>query len=144
MTEICRTAVGAMGKLQAEAWNILVSQCEQARSPSNVESVLSRVQMKIDAMGEDESLIGLSRDQLRNVDSTIRGAIAKTANPSEDKIPKHIPHDDFAIWVSKVNRSAPLEIFTTNYDVLFERAFEVSRVPIFDGFVRYVPAILLS
>lgn len=135
MTEICRSAVGGKGKPQAEAWQMLVSQCEQAGFSSNVESILSRVQTKIDAMGEGESLIGLSRDQLRNVDKAIRAAIAKTANPSEDRIPKQTPHDDFAAWVRKVNRTAPLEIFTTNYDVLFERAFEVSRVPIFDGFV---------
>jgi SIR2-like domain len=135
LTEICRTAIGDKDKTQAAAWSMLVSQCEQAGCPANVESILSRVQMKIDAIGEGESLIGLDREKLCKVNSTIRGAIAKTANPSEDKIPKQTPHDDFAIWVKKVNRTTPLEIFTTNYDVLFERAFEMSRVPVFDGFV---------
>ena len=46
-----------------------------------------------------------------------------------------MPHSDFADWVKRVNRTAPIEIFTTNYDVLFEQAFEVRRVPVFDGFV---------
>jgi hypothetical protein len=33
-----------------------------------------------------------------------------------------------------VNRTVPLEIFTTNYDVLFERSMENARLPVFDGF----------
>jgi len=91
--------------------------------------------MKIDAIGEGESLIGLNRTQLCEIEKTICAAIAKTASPAEETIPEQTPHDGFAAWVKKVNRTAPLEIFTTNYDVLFERAFETSRVPIFDGFV---------
>jgi hypothetical protein len=37
--------------------------------------------------------------------------------------------------VKRVNRTVPIEIFTTNYDLLFETAFETVRVPVFDGFV---------
>jgi hypothetical protein len=93
------------------------------------------VRVKIDAIGEGESLAGLDRENLCKVETTICAAIAKTVSPAEDTIPKGTPHDDFASWVKKVNRTAPLEIFTTNYDVLFERAFGVARVPAFDGFV---------
>ena len=135
LTETCGTAVGAMGDTQAAAWKTLVKQCEQAGRPANVENILSNVRMKIDAIGEGESLLGLDRKQLCEVERSICAAIARTACPAEEKIPKRTPHDDFAAWVRKVNRAAPLEIFTTNYDVLFERAFEASRVPVFDGFV---------
>jgi len=135
LTEVCRTAVCATGRIEAKSWETLVKQCENDNRPSNVENILSKVRMKIDAIGEDEKLIGLSRQQLSEIENIICSTIAKTVNPAEDKILERTPHDDFASWVKKVSRTAPLEIFTTNYDVLFERAFEASRVPVFDGFV---------
>lgn len=135
LTEICRVAVGDMGNVQAAAWEALVDQCKKDGRSANVENVLSRVRMKIDAIGEGEILLGLSREDLRGIESTICTAIAKTVNPIEDGIPKHTPHDDFAIWMKRINRSVPIEVFTTNYDILLERALEISRVPVFDGFV---------
>lgn len=135
LTKVCSAAVGSMGAIEAAAWGTLVKQCEQDGRPANVENMLSKVRIKIDAIGEGETLMGLNRKRACEIESTICAAIAKTVIPAEDKIPKQMPHDDFAAWVKKVNRTAPLEIFTTNYDILFERAFEVSRVPVFDGFV---------
>jgi len=135
LTEICSTAVSGLGQCQASAWEMLVKQCEQDGRPSNVENVLSKVRMKIDAIGDGESLVGLDREQLSGIESAICSAIANAASPDEGSIPDRTPHDDFADWVKKVNRTAPLEVFTTNYDLLFERAFESSRVPVFDGFV---------
>lgn len=121
LTEICCTAVGNMGETQAAAWKTLVKQCEQDGRSANVENVLSKVRMKIDAIGEGEILVGLERTQLCDIERTICAAIARTVSPSEDKIPGRTPHNDFANWVKKVNRTAPLELFTTNYDILFER-----------------------
>ncbi len=135
LTELCRAAVGSMAEPRVAAWDMLVAQCKQDGRPGNVEDVLSKVRMKIDAAGEGETLLGLDRAQLRAFETTIRAAIAKAVTPPEEKIPKHTPHDDFATWVKKVNRTVALEIFTTNYDVLFERAFESSFIPVFDGFV---------
>lgn len=135
LTEVCGVAVGALGPTQGAAWSALVKQCEQNGRRADVEGVLSRVRMKIEAIGDGETLVGLGRDELVAIESTICAAIAKKANPPEEKIPKLTPHGDFASWVKKVNRTAPLEIFTTNYDILLERAFEASRVAVFDGFV---------
>ncbi|MCK4578710.1 MAG: SIR2 family protein, partial [Candidatus Marinimicrobia bacterium] len=135
LTEACRTAVESMGESHPAAWQMLIEQCDQAGQPANVENLLSRVRMKIEAMGEEEKLVGLDRNQLRSVERTISATIAKTVNPSDDSIPRHTPHGDFAAWVKKVNRTSPLEICTTNYDILLERALEFARVPIFDGFV---------
>lgn len=132
---MCGHAVGALGGTQAAAWSALVKQCEQVGRRANLEDVLSSVRMKIDAIGVGETLVGLQQDQLIAIESTICSAVAKKVNPPEDKIPQRIPHSDFAAWVKKGNRTAPLEIFTTNYDILFERAFEASRVAVFDGFV---------
>jgi len=50
------------------------------------------------------------------------------------------PHAIFAHWVGALHtrRSSALEIFTTNYDVFIEEAFEQAAVPFFDGFVGAV------
>lgn len=135
LTELCAQAVSALGDAETDAWKILISQCKSEGRPGNVEDILSKVRTKMDAIGEGEKLVGLSADQLGRVEHVICTTIAKTVNPEESTIPIHTPHDDFASWIKRINRTAPLEIFTTNYDVLFERAFEFSRVPVFDGFV---------
>jgi hypothetical protein len=46
-----------------------------------------------------------------------------------------LPHKALARWIRRIDRPLPVEIFTTNYDTLFERALEQDWVPIFDGFV---------
>lgn len=135
LTAMCAAAVGEMGKTQAGAWQSLIKQCENSGRTANVENVLSQVRLKMDAIGEGETLVGLDRSQLIEVEKTICSTIADSVVPADGIIPKRVPHDDFAEWVKKVNRTASLEIFTTNYDVLLERAFEASRVPVFDGFV---------
>jgi len=57
LTELCRTEVSDMGKSQAEAWEMLVNQCEKDGYPANVENVLSKIRVKIDAIGDGETLL---------------------------------------------------------------------------------------
>ena len=55
--------------------------------------------------------------------------------PAEADIPEPLPHHALARWLGRVARQRPIEIFTTNYDLLIERALEDSQIPLFDGFV---------
>jgi len=135
LTEVCAAAVKKLGKPETAAWEALVKQCKQHDHPPNVENILSKVRSKMDAISEGETLVGLNQVQLVKVEKIICSTMAETVSLEGRAIPEWIPHDEFASWVKKVNRTAPLEIFTTNYDVLFERAFEASNVPVFDGFV---------
>ncbi len=41
---------------------------------------------------------------------------------------------DFAKWICNADRKFAVEIFTTNYDYLFEIGLEANGVPYFDGF----------
>ena len=41
---------------------------------------------------------------------------------------------DLVSWITGTTRDYPVEIFTTNYDLLFEEALERVRAPYFDGF----------
>jgi hypothetical protein len=45
------------------------------------------------------------------------------------------PYHHLARWISALDRRHPAEVFTTNYDLLMEQAFEECRVPYFDGFI---------
>lgn len=47
---------------------------------------------------------------------------------------KDTPYHKLAQWIS-IDREKPVEVFTTNYDLLLEEAFEDLSIPYFDGFV---------
>jgi len=100
LTEFCCEAVGALGEGHRKAWGTLVKQCEKDGRRVNVEDVLSKVRMKIDAIGEDETLVGLGREMLIDFEKKICATIAKIVNP---EIPECTPHNEFASWVKKVN-----------------------------------------
>ena len=135
LTKRCGAAVSALGHQHAEAWEALEQQCRDDSQRVTVEQMLSRVRMKIRAVGKGESLVGLTREELLCTEHTICATIAKEVNPPAERVPSSLPHDKFASWIKNINRSKPLELFTTNYDILIEQALETARVPVFDGFV---------
>ncbi len=130
LTKRCKAAMENLGKAFSNAWELLESECRKV----NVENILSRLHSKIDAIGR-EKLLGLTKEELERMERTIRKTIAGAVMLKEETIPNQLPHDDFAEWVKRSGRTVPLEIFTTNYDVLLERSLERAHVPFFDGFV---------
>ena len=54
------------------------------------------------------------------------------------------PYSHMAAWIGSTNRSEPVEVFTTNYDLLSEQALERFRIPYFDGFSGSKDAFLDS
>lgn len=135
LTERCKAAVKNLGANFEKALEILESQCVECKKPVNIENILSRVHFKIDAIGKDEKLLGLEKSDLEKLETTILKTIAGAVNPKGEIIPDNLPHDDFATWIKCAARTAPLEIFTTNYDILIERSIEAAHIPVFDGFV---------
>ena len=143
LTELCKRRVKKAGKSYAEAWERVYLACKEDmvrkkymdRDP-NIEDILSRVHMMVEAVSDFETLANLDKKELTKFESIIRKEIASIANPKKiDSIVEKLPHREFARWLMKVMRKYPVEIFTVNYDVLFEAALEADRVPIFDGFV---------
>ncbi|WP_271504983.1 SIR2 family NAD-dependent protein deacylase [Bradyrhizobium sp. CCBAU 11357] len=43
-------------------------------------------------------------------------------------------YSEIVNWITGTSRDFPVEIFTTNYDLLFEEAFERTAAPYYDGF----------
>jgi hypothetical protein len=107
-------------------------------NPGNLETVLNRLRLCRELVGVDAT-------------RTIDGITGKVAVDLERSICRSVhqrvgieppggiaPHFVFAHWVKSLDRTFPVEIFTTNYDLLLERGFESAETPYFDGFVGSV------
>jgi len=135
LTETCKQEVEGIGAPYKAAWAVLCSECDQLGLPQNVENILSRIRAKINAMGPEDTSCGLSRDELHVAELEIAKIIVRESSPNDDLIPQDCPHDVFARWIARTSRQSPIEVFTTNYDILIERSLEKARVPVFDGFI---------
>jgi hypothetical protein len=103
-----------------------------------IESVLNRVRLCREMLGPDDksSVDGLTTEKAVSLDRAICRAI-------RDRVAIDPPgglssHYIFAQWAKTIARAFPLEIFTTNYDLLIETALESAETPYFDGFVGSV------
>jgi hypothetical protein len=101
-------------------------------SKPNVEGLLTHVRSLKQVAGK-EVVRGLSADDLEELDKLICDSLVNIAKCSLPKT--RTPFHKLATWVGAIQRSHPVEVFTTNYDLLIEEALELQRVPYFDGFV---------
>lgn len=114
-------------------WDRLFAACElDLDSKPNVEHVLSEIRLLAGRRGK-EKIEGIDKSELVELDSEICSIVA-------DQVGKPLPsyrcsYHRFAQWVGNLDRTAPIELFTPNYDLLIEEAFEQQRIPHFDGFV---------
>lgn len=135
LTKICREEASGLGEKYEKAWQLIEVHCKESLQEPNVENILSRLRMMLNAVGTADTLSGLKRDEIEILEESVRKTIAKIVTPDLSKIPSEHPHRKFARWLIRTSRQNPVEIFTVNYDVLIEHALEAERVPTFDGFV---------
>lgn len=105
---------------------------EDGVAAPNIEHILTFVRSLSQVVGGGV-VRGFSKPQLEALDvavSTCIAAIVDVPLPSEVT-----PFDRVAQWIGSTRRAFPVELFTTNYDLLIERALERSHIPFFDGFV---------
>ena len=124
-----------LGATFESAWKLIVEYCEARGQDPNIETILSRVRMMLNAVGDADILAGLGRPAIEQLEECIRKTIAKIVSPDLSRVPSDAAHHKLASWIGKSSRRMPVEIFTVNYDVLFEYALENARIPSFDGFV---------
>jgi hypothetical protein len=98
---------------------------------SNIETILSRVRSLAGVIGKTKvhDLDGDGHKALSEAICEQIGCIVNQPLPAGSS-----PYTEFVTWISGSNRVHPVEIFTTNYDLLFEQALERTRAPFFDGF----------
>lgn len=98
---------------------------------ANIESILSRVRLLQTALGTTV-VNGLDGQGYATLGSRICaqiGAIVGTSLPKD-----RCAYNELVAWIGGGHRPHAVEIFTTNYDLLFEEAFEGAKAPYFDGF----------
>ena len=98
----------------------------------NIEDILSMSRRLADVLGQNMA-DGLSGPGYQEMSEAICQSIDDVVNVS-------LPYEPNAFteligWIGGVDRAHAIEIFTTNYDLLFEQAMERLRLPYFDGFV---------
>jgi len=105
---------------------------KDGRPAPTVEQLLSHVRWLRQVAGSD-SVRGLSSDELDSVDRLVCDLLARACD--RNLPPSGTAYHQVASWMGAIGRVSPVEVFTTNYDLLMEQALESNRVPYFDGFV---------
>jgi len=114
--------------------------CTDIGGKPNVEDVLNRIRLYRELLDDDEKKnhSDLTGKAAKELDAAICMAIYEIVSVDPPK--GMTPHRTFAQWLNAcyAGRVWPVEIFTTNYDLLIENAMEQVGVPYFDGFVGSV------
>jgi len=113
-------------------FGLLSSQLKSQKANANVEDYLTFVRNLLEVV-DKTPLKDLDHEGLTSVDLEITEFVRTTTSVN---LPDEItPFDQLAVWVRSASRGHPVEIFTLNYDLLVEQAFERRKVPFFDGFI---------
>ena len=107
----------------------------------NIETILSNLEQKSIFIGNGKlnSLLKKDFEELiieikKNVREFVSVHKTKENKIVEKEIVNELVHTDFANWIGQAERKYPIEIFTTNYDFLFELGLENKEIPYYDGF----------
>ena len=98
---------------------------------SDIETLLSRIRALSSVIGTTQ-VHGLDGPGYKAMAEAICAEIGKRVNVSLPSRPS--PYSELVSWITGTPREHAVEIFTTNYDLLFEEAFERVKAPYFDGF----------
>jgi len=111
---------------------LLIELVKSKKNPNNIEDILSFLR-GLQSVSVGGNVRGLSEDNLVNLEKEICKKIVAKINVHlpDNKTPYHT----LVRWISSIDREMPIEIFTTNYDLLLEKAMEYMELPYFDGFV---------
>lgn len=114
-------------------YQLLLSELEKAKKDkNNIEDILSFLRgLQQVAVGGD--VRGLSESDLVCLEKLVCEKIVEKINKALPD--NNTPYHTLSKWISSIDREIPIEIFTTNYDLLMEDALESLEIPFFDGFV---------
>lgn len=102
----------------------------------NIEDILNHIRSirELTKESETKNYLGVCGKDAATVDGKICKAIYQiiTAKESSTSLTSTMR---FFAWYNLLNRDFTKEVFTTNYDLVIEKALEASEIPYFDGFV---------
>lgn len=97
----------------------------------NLEKILSKTRMLAEVVGTSKIFDYSSADFL-DLSKCVCGVIRDVVSKDLPMPPN--PYSEVVSWINGISRKYGVEIFTTNYDLLFETALERAKTPYFDGF----------
>ena len=103
----------------------------------NLEEAFTWLRRIRDLLEEGQEFQGYTQELATAVERDISRAVIETL---EGRTVDDEPYRRLGAWVVSSDYHLPVEIFTLNYDLLLERAFEAVGVPYFDGFVGVLRA----
>ena len=130
LTEMVRSKMAASDR--ADSWAVLA---DQLAPDADIEVILNHVR-SLRAVAGDDEVRGLKSTELESLEADVCSLIAEAA--SVRLTTRDSPFHKVASWIGSIERLYPAEVFTPNYDLLIEQAFEETHVPYFDGFVGTV------
>ena len=126
--ELTERAIGGLSPEQDKAVALAKS---KVGPTATIEAILSQLRLLERALGA-ETVAGLDSEGYAALAKAICRNIGEIVGP---ELPlNRCGYNELIGWISGTQRQNPIEIFTTNYDLLFEDAFELVRAPYFDGF----------
>jgi len=126
--DLTKTVLASLGDVEQTAAQAVHA---DLGSGANIESLLSKVRLLHQALGKTK-VHDLDSEGYEKLAVSICKKIGELVGP---QLPKdRNAYNELVAWISGTLRSKGVEIFTTNYDLLFEEAFEQARAPYFDGF----------
>jgi len=136
MTKTIVAVVEAYSTEFAAAIKEIQTETETLKVAFNIETLLSSIEAKRAVIGQGK-LNGLNSDGFSELATLVKTRVVELVSvhkelPAGDR--NKLAHARLANWVQKARRRFPAEIFTTNYDYLFEIALEGAGIPYFDGF----------
>jgi hypothetical protein len=136
ITEKTVEEINTINKEYKNALDEIKEEFKDSAIDFNIEYLLSNIIQKALVIGKG-TLCGLKKEDF----VTLRGLIEKkiiefvSVHKKKESYLKDLIHCDFAQWIGQASRKFPIEIFTTNYDYLFELGLEYHSIPYFDGFI---------
>lgn len=129
--DVARLTSAVVGSLVKSDKDVIDKLLPELGDSPNIETILTRIRRLSQAIGSA---------QIHGLDGAGYGALAERICAKIGEIvaprlpPEPNPFTELVAWIGGTHREHPIEIFTPNYDILLEEAFERSRLPYFDGF----------
>lgn len=133
LTATISASLKSTEKGKQSSWDQIIGLMkEDGNENPNIEDILTQVRALRNVAGKG-TVRGFVEKDLDELDESICKIISDEVNKS---LPDGTsPYHNLAIWTRTLERDRPVHIFTTNYDLLIEQAFEEAAAPYFDGFV---------
>ncbi len=100
---------------------------------TTIEHILSHIRSLVEVI-QKETFGEIAKTNLKSLDKRICQIISNCVGAKLPEDSPTSPYHQLGNWVSAISREHPVELFTTNYDLLVEQAFEELGIPYFDGF----------